>query len=375
MDSITDALGRIGVSEEQVDLMEVAANFCRETSPIDRVRALIEDEHGYDTDVWAEICRLGWLGIAIPEAHGGVGLGIAEVAPVMEQMGRHLMATPFMASTLAAQAILKCGSDAQRDRWLPALASGEVIGTLAIADPDNDDMMKALGESEQGGVMVSGRIGLIEHGANADLIIMTIGHGGRTRLAIAETGALPKGALRREGIIDDTRRAYELTLTAFEIPADGMMPDDTVAATLAHVELAGALLHAAEMCGGAFRVIDYTADYLRTRKQFGKLIGSYQALKHPLVDAFVSYERARSHLYAAAHSFGDQGCGEVAVRMAKAQAETAYSYAADRAIQFHGGFGFTYDCDAGLHRRRAIWDASRFGDARAQKKRLADLLF
>jgi alkylation response protein AidB-like acyl-CoA dehydrogenase len=148
-----------------------------------------------------------------------------------------------------------------------------------------------------------------------------------------------------------------------------------VDAALAHAELVGALLYSADMVGGAFRVIDYTADYLRTRKQFGKVIGSFQALKHPLVDAFVGYERARSHLYAAAHSFADQGRGEVAVRMAKAQAEKAYSFAADRAIQFHGGFGFTYDCDAGLHRRRALYDATRFGDARAQKRRLAQLLF
>jgi alkylation response protein AidB-like acyl-CoA dehydrogenase len=121
------------------------------------------------------------------------------------------------------------------------------------------------------------------------------------------------------------------------------------------------LLAAAEMCGGTYSVVDYTLDYLKTRKQFGKLIGGYQSLKHTMVDAHMGYERARAHLYSAAFLFGQQGEGEVAVRMAKAEAEEAFAFAADRAIQFHGGYGFTYDCDAQLYRRprdlerRALW--------------------
>jgi alkylation response protein AidB-like acyl-CoA dehydrogenase len=334
---------------------------------------MIADGHGYDPDLWRRIADLGWLGIALPESHGGADLGIAEVVPVAEQMGRALMATPFLPSTIAAQLILKAGSEEQQARWLPRLASGELVGTTALGEPGDD--VRALGENEEGGFLVSGTARLIEHAAAADLIVLSVGTGANRRLAVLETAALPDGALRRETLIDDTRRACELTLRGFELSGDTILPAQSVSEAVAHAELVGALLYAADMVGGAFRVIDYTADYLRTRKQFGKLIGSFQALKHPLVDAFIGYERARSHLYAAAHSFGDQGRGEVAVRMSKAQAETAYAYAADRAIQFHGGFGFTYDCDAGLHRRRALYDASRFGDARAHRKRLADMLF
>jgi alkylation response protein AidB-like acyl-CoA dehydrogenase len=146
------------------------------------------------------------------------------------------------------------------------------------------------------------------------------------------------------------------------------------AQTLAHIEQAATLLQSAEMCGGSQSVIDYTISYLQTRKQFGKIIGEYQALKHPTVDAYVDYEKARSHLYSAANSFGDQGMGEIAVRMAKAAADGVYSFAADRAIQFHGGFGFTHDCDAGLHRRAAIFQASQFGDAAWQRAKLSHLL-
>ena len=136
-----------------------------------------------------------------------------------------------------------------------------------------------------------------------------------------------------------------------------------------HVDLVANLLLAAEMCGGAQACIDYTVDYLNTRTQFGKKIGAFQALKHETVDAYVDYEKARSHLYSAAWVFSEQGRNEIAVRMAKAQADKAFSFAADRAIQFHGGFGFTYDCDAQLYRRRAMWCAAQFGDARWQKKK------
>jgi alkylation response protein AidB-like acyl-CoA dehydrogenase len=129
------------------------------------------------------------------------------------------------------------------------------------------------------------------------------------------------------------------------------------------------------MCGGAQGVIDYTVDYARTRIQFGKPIGAYQGVKHPLVATYARYEQARSHLYSAAHCFNEQGVGEIATRMAKAEADAAFSFAADRSIQFHGGFGFTYDCDAQLYRRRAIWHASQFGDRAYHKKKLAELLF
>lgn len=128
------------------------------------------------------------------------------------------------------------------------------------------------------------------------------------------------------------------------------------------------------MSGAAESTLDQTIDYLKTRRQFGKLIGAYQSLKHPTVDNFVAWEQARSHLYAAAHCFGEQGTGEVATRMAKVATLTALANAADRAIQFHGGFGFTFECDAHLFRRRAIWHGAVSGDAAEHKRRLADLL-
>jgi acyl-CoA dehydrogenase len=197
---------------------------------------------------------------------------------------------------------------------------------------------------------------------------------GRPALLAVSRDAIPAGARRREIIIDETRRSFSLDLTGVRTPAHMLLAPDRTTETLAHIERAACLLSAAEQVGGAHAAIDLIVDYLNTRKQFGRLIGSYQALKHPTVEAYVKYEQARSHLYSAAHCFSEQGAGEIAVRMAKVTAEQAFSFASDRAIQFHGGFGFTYDCDAQLYRRRAIWHAATTGDASWHRRRLADLV-
>lgn len=372
-----DHLGRMGLSEEQADLLDAAEKFCREKSPIEKVRRLMEDERGYDTNVWKEIAALGWLGIAIPEEYGGVGLSLAEVAPVMEQMGRFLLAAPFASTTLAAQAIFRGGTQEQKKTLLPQIAEG-AVATLALAEPRGDwDLENIETRATRSGEFftLSGVKNFVADAAAAQWMIVSALLDKKPALFVLEAAALPKSALRRETIIDETRRTYELKLDGVRVPAGAVMDPDKARETLAHIHLAANLLAAAEMAGGTRAVIDYTIDYLNTRRQFGKLIGAYQALKHPTVDAYAQYEQARSHVYAAAHCFNEQGAGEVAVRMAKASAETALSYAADRSIQFHGGFGFTYECDAGLYRRRALWHASQFGDAAWQRNKLADLLF
>ncbi len=371
-----DHLGRMGFSEAQADLLEVATSFCREKSPVEKARKLLDDEKGYDPAVWNEIVALGWLGIAIPEEYDGAGLGLAEVAPVIEQMGRRLLAGPFCSSTLAAQALLAGGTEEQRKTFLPQIIAGE-IATLALSEESGDWSLvhlKARAERAGDKFSLSGVKNFVWDASAARWIIASVLYEGEPALVMIECGALPDGALRREVIIDETRRSYELKLDGVDVPASALLDPAKARAALAHIHLAANLLAAAEMVGGTQAVIDYTIDYLQTRKQFGKLIGAYQGLKHPTVNAFTQYEQARSHLYAAAHCFNEQGTGEIATRMAKAEADKALSYAADRAIQFHGGFGFTYECDAQLYRRRAIWHASQYGDAAYHRRKLAELI-
>ena len=368
---------QIGLSEEQAQLLDIAAAFCRDKSPIDKVRALLDDERGYEAGVWDEMVDLGWLGIAIPEAYGGIGLGLGEVVPLIEYMGRALMQTPYASTVLAAQAILKGGTQAQKETLLPAIAGGSIAG-LALCEDHADwnlGNLSCTATAKGDKLVLAGRKFLVPHAAQADFIVVSLSHEGAPALVVITRDALEAKRLRREKVIDDTARSYALELDGLEVPATALMDVDLAQETLAHIELSGALLLAADMCGGAFACIDYTLDYLKTRKQFGKLIGAYQSLKHTMVDAHQNYERARSHLYSAAFLVGQQGEGEVAVRMAKAEAGEAMSFAADRAIQFHGGFGFTYDCDAQLYRRRAIMGCALHGDARYHRRKLADLMF
>lgn len=373
---MSNRLGPIGLSDEQAALLESAAKYCADQSPIDSVRRLIEDEQGFSTDVFQEMAGFGWLGIAIPEADGGAGLDLAEVVPVVEQMGRRLMGGPFVASTLLAQALVVAGTESQKKSVLPALAEG-APGTLLLAEPncDFDPLnVRSRADREQDELILSGTkcLALDVPGARWALVSATLE--GELVLLLLDQAALKSASLRREVVIDETRRSFRIELDGVRVSSDALLETSRVHEALAQLELAGALLAAAEMCGAGQSCIDYTVDYLNQRKQFGRPIGAYQALKHTTVHAHVQIEQARSHLYAAAHVFGQGVEGEIAVRMAKAAAGPALAFAADRSIQFHGGYGFTYECDAQLYRRRAIWGEAQFGDAMYQRRRLADLI-
>jgi acyl-CoA dehydrogenase len=362
-------LAGIGFGEAQADLLDVATAFCRDKSPIAQVRALIESDAGYDKALWHEMAKLGWLAIAIPETHGGVGLSLAEVVPVVEQMGRQLLASPFVATTLATQALVVGGTIAQQAEWLPKLADG-AVATLALFEPHGDwslDHVEATARREGDLLHLAGTKNFVLWADAAELLIVSVALEGKPTLVLLDH---TQAKLRRETIIDETKRSFSLVLDGISMSSSAILQ----IASFDHIERAALLLQSAEMCGGTQAVIDYTLGYLQTRRQFGKVIGEFQALKHPMVDAYVAYEKARSHLYAAADALGDQGQGMVAAHMAKAAADKAYAFAADRAIQFHGAFGFTHDCDAGLHRRAALFHMSQHGDAAWQRAKLAELL-
>jgi alkylation response protein AidB-like acyl-CoA dehydrogenase len=368
--------GQIGISDAQIDILEAAERFCRERSSMENVRALMTSETGFDAAVWQEIAALGWLGVTIPEEYGGLGLTLTEAVAISEQMGRRMLHTPYAASVLAAQALIAAGTQAQKKKWLAAIAGG-AAASLALFEKNGDwelANISASAKPDTDGYILSGQKVLVMDALAAKFLIMSVRIAGEPRLAIVKTDDIRKHAFRREVLIDETKRGYELDLEGVKIRDEDLLDGETTPAALSHIHLSANLLSAAEMTGACQSCIDYTVEYLGTRKQFGKLIGSFQALKHPIVDAFVEYQKSRSLLYAAAFSFGKQGEGEVATRMAAAQADKALSYAADRAIQFHGGFGFTYDCDAQLYRRRAIFLTSQYGDGHYHKQKLADLL-
>ena len=360
-------------TDEQQQLLEIAESFSANKSPMDAVRRQLLADHSIAAEMWREIADLGWLGIAIEEQYGGSGLGLGEVVTIVEPMGRNLFSSPLISTTLAAQAIGLGGSEAQKSHWLPQLAGG-TVAALALTEAHGDwDLSNLTCAATQSGdnLILSGGKTFVTDAGMAELFLVSVELDGEPHVVLVEPSDLGADALGREIVIDESRRSHSLSLDDVSIPLENLLPSPN----LHRLHLAACLLYAAEMCGGAAGVINVTLDYLTTRRQFDHFIGAYQALKHPMVDALVGLEQARSHLYHAATVFDmNEGRGEIAVRMAKAQAADAFAFASDRAIQFHGAFGFTYECDAQLYRRRALWCEQQHGDGAHHRKHLAGLL-
>lgn len=365
----------LSFSEEQAMLLDVARQFCRDKSPMSRVRAQLETATGFEPALWDEMVALGWAGIALPEVYGGSGMGIATLVPVVEAMGRAMLGTPLISSALAAQLLLRSGNAEQRERLLPALASGDPATLALLDDGDWGNEAVALVLDEQGVLQGSKRY--VPDATVARLFVVSVLHRGEVALAVVHADQLDAGALRPNTLIDQTKRSANVDFRGVTVDENNVITGVKVAAALRDVKLLGALLVSAEAAGSAGACLDTIVDYLKTRKQFGKLIGSYQALKHPTVDILTATDAARSFIYHGATLVGDtalDGDAEIACRMAKAHACQTLLYAGDRAVQFHGGMGFTYECDAQLYIRRAQWSQQQFGDAQHHRKRLATLL-
>lgn len=365
----------IRFSDEEAMLLEAASAFCREHSPGNAVRSRMATATGFDPAYWQAMADMGWLGLAVPEAHGGSGLGVGTLAVLAEAMGRHLLHTPFVASQLAIQALVAGGSAAQQAQWLPRLATG-AVGTVALFEPDGDWTLaapSAQARAEGGQVQLAGTKALVPDAEVADLAVASVWLDGAPALVLLERAQL-QGRLAPEVVIDATRRAASLSLDGLVVPAEALITGDAARAALRATEQAAWLLAAAEAAGGLAGVLAVIVDYLNTRSAFGRKIGSYQALKHGAAELLCTLERARSHVFHAATRLNQGQDAEVALRMAKAEACDGLVQGGDRGVQFHGGFGFTWDCDAQLYLRRGLWLQPWFGDAQHHRQALAALL-
>ncbi len=367
---------RITFTEEQAMLLDTAVSFCRDKSPVSAVRRLIDTDTGFDAAIWQAIVELGWTGIAVPEAFGGSGLSLAEVATITEPMGRSLLATPFVSTQVFTRALVASGHEALQATVLPDVCAG-AIGTVALTEPDGDWDLRHPGctaEVTAGQARLSGRKTLVTDASVARYLLASVTIAGAPALALVETSALPAGALRREVIIDETRRAWQVDLQGVVVPTAALITGAQALAALDGIRDAGLMLTAAEAAGGIAGALDVIVAYLNLRTTFGRKIGTYQSLKHTAADILISLERSRSHVYHAATLLRDGDDAEVALRMAKVEACDGMAFAGDRAVQFHGGFGFTYECDAQLYLRRALWLQYAFGDPAHHRRRLADCL-
>ena len=368
----------ISFDDEQAMILKAAKEFCKGKSPIATVREILESDTGYNPKIWNEMVELGWPGVAIPEEFDGIGMDLGTVVPIAESMGRSMMTTPFISCTLAAQALLRAGTSDQKKTWLPKVADG-IIGTLALLDNEDwgAESIQCAAVEEDGQLKLNGTKWFITDAMVAEFFIVSVDYQGSPALVIVKNEQLAKSAINRQKLIDETKRAYKVDFTGAVVGKSDLLEPSKVVSTLRDLKLIGALLVAAEATGSAAAALDDTVEYLKTRTQFDKFIGSFQALKHPTVEVLCQMEHARSFIYHAATIVREGPLDddmEIACRMAKAQAAEALLFAGDRDVQFHGGMGFTYECDAQLYIRRAQWAQQMFGDAYHHRKRLATML-
>ncbi|MEM6704074.1 MAG: acyl-CoA dehydrogenase family protein, partial [Acidobacteriota bacterium] len=273
------AKAAIDFGNEQGMLLDIATKFFKEKVSIDDVRASIDEEVGFSAELWQEMADAGWNGLAIPEEHGGTGMGLGELVPIVERLGRSLCPSPFVSSQLAARAIVVGGSEEQKSFWLPQLAESG-IGTIALFEPDGSwllDEPSAVAEESEAGWRLSGTKTLVTDAMSADVAVVSAACDGEAHLFLVGRELIAACAPQREVIIDETRRSYRLSLDGLEVSRDARLANG--ASALRAVEHAALLLTSAEAAGGLAGALDVTVEYLNSRQQFGRLIGSYQALK------------------------------------------------------------------------------------------------
>jgi alkylation response protein AidB-like acyl-CoA dehydrogenase len=363
-----------GFSEEQEELRSAVRRYFEDKSPSTEVRRLMETTEGYDPAVWSQMAnQLGLQALTIPEEFGGAGFGYVELVVVLEEMGRALVCAPYFASVaLAANALLSSGDDAAKAEYLPGIASGETIATLAYTEPSGrwDIEGIELAATKSGDDWsLTGVKSYVLDGHTASLILVAA----RTAAGISlfavdgEASGLTRTAL---ATMDQTRKQAKLE---FEGVAGRLIGEDGDAGPVLQktLDLAAVAL-AAEQVGGAQRVLEMSVEYAKTRIQFGRPIGSFQAIKHKCADMLLEVESAKSAAYYAGWAAAEDNDElPVTACLAKAYCSEAYFHAAAENIQIHGGIGFTWEHDAHLYFKRAKSSELILGDPAYHRELLA----
>jgi alkylation response protein AidB-like acyl-CoA dehydrogenase len=358
------------LNDEQQAIKSTAREFLAARYKSERIRELAESEHGFDQSDWEEMAGLGWPGLALPEEWGGQGLGIVELAVLFEELGYALAPTPLFSNTIVGMALAFCGSDDQRDRFLRPLAAGEKRGTPALWDAGTTATpgsftMEARADGD--GVVLDGEKVLVMHAASADFFMVATADGHRH---LVESGA-DGVTISAEPSIDLTRRLYSVRFDGVKVAAGDTLPAEEADFNPVFFRLCVAL--AAESTGIAQRTMEMAVEYAKDRKQFGRPIGSYQAVSHRCAQMLLETENARSAVYGAAWAAdAEPESLRLAALMAKACASDAGWRVPDASIQVHGGIGFTWEHDLHFFLKRGKANAAMFGDSKWHRERVAD---
>jgi alkylation response protein AidB-like acyl-CoA dehydrogenase len=372
------------LTEEQTMLRHSARDWVRKKAPVSAFRALRDSGNpdGFDRAAWREMCELGWAGIVIPEESGGSGLGYRTLGLVLEELGRTLTASPLLSSTAAASALLLDGGAEQKQRWLPKLADGSAIGTLAVDEGAHHapEKIELIALKTQNGYTLSGTKRFVPDGGIADFFVVaartngTLGDKYSVSLFLVDETANGISRDRLQGV--DSRGYANLTFANTEVPGSALLvaADDRFDLLEATLDRARACL-AAEMLGAATQSFEITLDYLKTRVQFGQLIGTFQALQHRAAKMYTELELTRSCVYAALGAIDGNAKDTPALcSLAKARANDIWHLVSNEMVQMHGGIGMTDAHDAGLYLKRARVAEVLFGSSAFHRDRYATLM-
>lgn len=365
-------------TEEQEELRTTLRRFLADKAPSADVRRWMDSDPGHDPALWRQMAgQLGLHGLALPEEYGGSGGGPVELGIVLEELGRVLLPSPYFATVaLAGQALTACGDDTAKARWLPGIADGSLTATLALAEEGGswrpeDVTTRATVTRGEGGWALSGTKMFVVDGDSADLLLV-VARAGTGPALFAVHGDAPGVTRTRLEALDPTRRLARIDLAGAAAARVG--PDGDAAAYLRTVLDRVAVALAAEQVGGAQACLDTAVEYAKVRVQFGRPIGSFQAVKHKCADTLVKVEAARSAAYHALF-VAAEGSSELSASAALAGAycADAFTHAAKENIQIHGGIGYTWEHDAHLYLKRAKSSQHLFGSPASHRARLAEL--
>jgi len=367
-------------SEEQEEFRETLRRFIDEHSPLSSVHSRLEARDGYDPDLWKQLgAALGLQGIHIPEEHGGQGFGFLELGIACEELGRALAPMPFFSSAcLATDAILTAGGDADRKRWLPELAAGSAVGTLAVLDEGEEWSAAGVtlpAEPDGEALRLTGRKRFVTAAGIASLFVVAVrvpGTSGTEGITLAVVPRDTPGlAVHVHDSFDTSRRVADLDFD--RVRAEPLGEIGASGPALEAILDRGRVALALGSCGGAGRCLDMAVEYANQRIQFARPIGSFQAIKHSLAEVLLEVESARSVAYWASW-VAAQGLDELtlAASIAKSFCDEAYAMASERNVHVHGGIGVTWDANPHLFVKRARSNETLLGDPRWQRARIAD---
>lgn len=369
-----------GFTQEQEELRSQLRRFLDERAPMTEVRRLSETEAGFCRTLWKEMAELGFLGLTIPERHGGSGLSWVDLVVLLEETGRSLLPSPLLTHTLAATALLQAGSAEQRDRWLPRLADGSSIGSLALLEDSGfhgAEGVTLMGQPDGAGFRLSGEKRCVADPEAADFFVVAFRRGEAARdlgLAIVEADA-PGVSARAFPMIDATKRMGNVELDDVHVLPEAILSGTAeMASAVERLLDAGALAVAAEMGGAVDEALRITVEYTKQRIQFDRPIGQYQGVKHPLAEMYVDAESFKSLVYYGAWCF-DNRPEELPryASLAKAYATEAFVRTGIDSIQLHGAMGFTTAQDIQLYFKRSKWARPMFGDAATHYERIVSM--